>query len=141
MIKSLSYEQLNEVESHFLYAIDDLKRIAEITSDIAEESSYSIDPSGIHGTKITDATMEKASRIEKETRELKKWGEVVRETHNHFKHDPLMGEVYRKLYIERKTYQTIIEEMFIGQTSLYEYRKEILRYGTMRAISKGLMEV
>ena len=46
MIKSLSYEQLNEVESHFLYAIDDLKRIAEITSDIAEESSYSIDPTG-----------------------------------------------------------------------------------------------
>ena len=85
--------------------------------------------------------LEKAHRVEKETRELKKWGEVVRETYNHFKHDPLMGEVYRKLYIERKTYQTIIEEMFIGQTSLYEYRKEILRYGTMRAISKGLMEV
>lgn len=141
MIKSLSYEQLNEVESHFLYAIDDLKRIQEITSDIAEESAYALEPTGIHGTKMIDATMEKAARIEKETRELKKWSEVVKETYNHFKQDPLMDEVYRKLYIERKTYQTIIEEMFIGQTSLYEYRKEILRYGTMRAISKGLMEV
>lgn len=141
MIKSLTYEQMNEVESHFLFAIDDLKRIQEITEDIAEESSYAIDPTGIHGTKLTDATMEKANRIEKETRELKKWGEVVKETYNHFKDDSLMGEVYRKLYIEKKNYQTIIEEMFIGQTSLYEYRKEILRYATMRAISKQLMEV
>lgn len=141
MIKALSYEQLNEVESHFLYAIDDIKRIAEITKDIAEESSYAIDPTGIHGTKMTDTTMDKASRIEKETRELKKWGEVVKETHNHFRHDHLMNEVYKKLYIEKKNYQQIIEEMYIGQTSLYEYRKEILRYGTMRAVAKGLMDV
>lgn len=141
MVKALTYEQLTEVESHFLYALEDIKRIKEITKDIAEESSYSIDPTGVHGTKITDQTSDRANRIERETRELRKWGEVVKETYNHFKHDPLMSEVYKKLYIERKNYQVIIEEMFIGQTSLYEYRKEILRYATMKAVSKQLMEI
>lgn len=141
MIKSLTYEQINEVEGHLKFVDNDIRTINEIIKDIAEESSYSIEPTGVHGTKMTDQTSDRASRIERETRELKKWVEVERETYNHFKHDPLMGEVYRQLYRERKGYQDIIEDMFIGQTSLYTYRREILYYATMRAVSKQLMEI
>ena len=141
MIKSLTYEQINEVEGHLKFVDNDIRTINEIIKDIAEESSYSIDPTGVHGTKMTDQTSDRASRIERETRELKKWVEVERETYDHFKHDPLMGEVYRQLYRERKGYQDIIEDMFIGQTSLYTYRREILYYATMRAVSKQLMEI
>ena len=73
MIKSLSYEQLNEIESHFLFAGEDRLRVQELTADIAESSSYALEPTGVHGTKLTDITAEKAIKVEKETKELRAW--------------------------------------------------------------------
>lgn len=141
MIRSLTYEQLNEVESHFLFAEAEARKVAEITKDIAEESSYSMNPTGVHGTSTSDATAIKASRIEKKTRILKGWGEVVKETREHFKKDPLMSEIFKMLYRDKKPYREIINRLFIGQTSFFEYKKEILRYAAMRAVAKGLMDI
>ena len=141
MIKALTYEQINEIESHFIYAREDRLRVQELTADIAEESSYAIDPTGIHGTKITDATARKAVKVEKETRELRLWGEVVKETFEYFKRDILMLNLLSMLYVERFSPEEIMDRLYIGKTTLYEYRKEILRYAALKAVSKGLIEV
>ena len=102
------------------------KRIEQIIEDIYEFVE-SCKPIGFKSTKVAVPKDELYDLLD--------------ETYNHFKHDPLMGEVYRQLYRERKGYQDIIEDMFIGQTSLYTYRREILYYATMRAVSKQLMEI
>lgn len=141
MIKSLSYEQLNEIESHFLFAGEDRLRVQELTADIAESSSYALEPTGVHGTKLTDITAEKAIKVEKETKELRAWGEVVTETFEHFKRDILMLNLLSMLYVERFSPEEIMERLYIGKTTLYEYRKEILRYAALKAVSKGLIEV
>jgi hypothetical protein len=141
MIKSLSYEQLNEIESHFIYAAEDRRRVQELTADIAEASSYALDVTGIHGTKITDMTAEKAIRIEKETKVLRAWGNVVKETFEHFRNDVLMINLLSFLYVERFSPEDIMDKLYIGKTTLYEYRKEILRYAALKAVSKGLIDV
>ena len=141
MIKSLSYEQLNEVESHFIYAQEERIMLQQMASDIAESSSFVLDPTGVHGTDITDTTSYKASKVERETRELRLWGEVVKETFAHFKNDILMLNLLNMLYIERINSENIMSRLYIGKTTLYEYRKEILRYAALKAVSKGLMEV
>ena len=141
MIKSLSYEQLNEIESHFIYASEDRRRVQELTADIAESSSYALDPTGIHGTKLTDMTAEKAIRVEKETKELRAWGDVVKETFDHFQRDVLMINLLSMLYVEQFSPEMIMDNLFISKTTLYEYRKEILRYAALKAVSKGLIEV
>ena len=141
MIKALTYEQMNEVESHFLNMKEERARVQELTADIAESASYAIDPTGVHGSKTSDMTADKAAQVERETRVLKAWGDVVKETFNHFKSDPLMLNLFCLLYVSKMGYQEILERMYIGQTSLYEYRKEILRYGALRAVAHGLMEV
>ena len=141
MIKALTYEQINEIESHFIYAREDRLRVQELTADIAEESSYAIDPTGIHGTKITDTTARKAAKVEKETKELRLWGNVVTETFEHFKRDILMLNLLSMLYVERFSPEEIMDRLYIGKTTLYEYRKEILRYAALKAVSKGLIEV
>lgn len=141
MIKALTYEQINEIESHFIFAREDRLRVQELTADIAEESSYAIDPTGIHGTNITDATARKAAKVERETKELRLWGDVVKETFEYFKRDVLMLNLLSMLYVERVSPENIMDKLYIGKTTLYEYRKEILRYAALKAVSKGLMEV
>lgn len=141
MIKSISYEQMNEIESHFIYASEDRRRVQELTADIAEASSYALEPTGVHGTKITDMTAEKVIKIEKETRILRLWGDVVKETFEHFRNDVLMVNLFSMLYVERFNPEAIMDKLYIGKTTLYEYRKEILRYAALKAVSKGLIEV
>lgn len=141
MVKALSYEQMNEVESHFICAREERNRVAEMTQDIAEATSFALDPTGIHGTAISDTTAERASRIEKETRELRLWGDVVDETFAHFQNDAMMVELLNLLYIERISPEIIMDTLFVSKTTMYEYRKEILRYAALKAVSKGIMEV
>lgn len=141
MIRALTYEQMAEIESHFIFAREERIRVQEIVSEIAEESTYAMDPSGIHGTKITDETSSKAQKIERETRELRLWGEVVADTFQHFKDDVLMSNLLSMLYVEHLPADRIMEALYIGKTTLYEYRKEILRYGAIRAVRKGIMEI
>lgn len=141
MIKSLSYEQLNEVESHFINAKAEQEQVQMITRDIAEETNCSIDASGVHASGVTDVVSIKAQKIEKATRILKAWGEVVKATTAHFSSDSLMKDVFDRLYVQKIGAEQIMRELYISKTSLYEYRKEILRYGAMKAIEKGLMEV
>lgn len=141
MTKALSYQELNEIESHFIFAREERLRVREIEKDIAEESSYTLDPTGIHGTKISDVTAEKAYKIEKETRILRAWGDVVRETFEHFSSDSLMLNLLSMLYVERVGAEKIMDDLFIGKTTLYEYRKEILRYAALKAVAKGIFVV
>lgn len=141
MTKALTYEQMNEIESHFIYAGEERMRIQQMTTDIAEASSYALDPTGIHGTKISDKTAVQAARVEKETRVLRAWSDVVKETFEHFKNDVLMIDLMSMLYVERVSAEEIMERLFIGKTTLYEYRKEILRYAALKAVAKGVLEV
>lgn len=141
MIKALTYEQMNEIESHFIYAQEDRLRVAELTADIAEASSYALDPTGVHGTKISDMTADRVERIEKETRELKGWVQVVIETFKHFEKDVLMINLLSMLYVEKIGAEAVMDKLYISKTSLYEYRKEILRYAALKAVSKGIFEV
>lgn len=141
MIKSLTYEQLNEVESHFICAHEERILMQQMTADIAEATSFALDPTGIHGTDITDTTSYKASKLEKETRELRLWGEVVAETFIHFKNDILMLNLLNMLYVEKINAENIMNRLYISKTTLYEYRKEILRYGALKAVGKGILEV
>ena len=141
MIKALTYEQMNEIESHFIYAQEDRIRVAELTADIAEASSYALDPTGVHGTKISDMTADRVERIEKETRELKGWVQVVIETFKHFEKEVLMINLLSMLYVEKIGAEAVMDKLYISKTSLYEYRKEILRYAALKAVSKGIFEV
>ena len=141
MIKALTYEQMNEIESHFIYAQEERIRVAELTADIAEASSYALDPTGVHGTKISDMTADRVERIEKETRELKGWVQVVIETFKHFEKDVLMINLLSMLYVEKIGAEAVMDKLYISKTSLYEYRKEILRYAALKAVSKGIFEV
>lgn len=141
MTKALTYEQLNEIESHFIYANEERVQVQQVTADIAESSSYALDPTGIRGTVISDTTAIRAERIEKETRVLRAWGDVVRETYEHFKSDMMMSNLLSMLYTERASADEVMDRLFIGKTTLYECRKEILRYAALKAVAKGVLEI
>ena len=141
MSKALTVEQLNEIESHFIYANEERLKVEEIIKDIAEESSYALDATGVHGTKISDMTADRVTRIEKETRVLRAWGEVVTATFEHFRNDILMLNLLSMLYVERFSPEEIMGRLFISKTTLYEYRKEILRFAAIKAAEKGVFSI
>lgn len=141
MVKALTCEQMNEVETHFILAREERLMVEEIRERIAEAVTYAIEPTGVHGSGTSDITAERASLIEKETRELRLWGDVVTETFAHFQKDVLMLNLLNLLYVERISPEIIMDTLYISKTTMYEYRKEILRYAALKAVSKGIMEV
>jgi len=132
--KSIEYE----IEYHFFAYAEEKKQIENLERDIAEAITPNLD--GIGGSSgKSDPTAQKAAQIERETKELRMWVDVVEQTFKHFSGQP--EEEYMNLAYKQgiTTWQIIRNEMYVSHATVFRRRQAILTYAALVAANKNLI--
>lgn len=133
--KSIEYE----IENHFFCYAEEKKQIEEIERDIAEAITPNLDGVG-GGSGRTDPTAQKAAQIERETKELRMWVNVVEQTVQRYQNDPV-GDFIVQYYFAGKSVQKSKMELFIGTTTFYARRKAVIIYAALKASALKLITI
>ena len=135
--KSIEYQ----IESHFFCYEEEKKQAEILERDIAEAITPNLDGVGGSGG-ISDPTAQKAAQIEKETRSIRMWVDVVDATIKHFRAtESEKAEFFKLHYVQLKSPPTAQIELNISQPTFYRWRKDLLTYAALQAAKAGLLEL
>lgn len=135
--KSVEYE----IEGHFLCYREEKQQIEDIETEIAEAITPRLDGVGGSGG-VSDPTAQKAAQIEKETRNIRSWVNIVDSTIKHFeREEPYKAELFTMYYERLQSAQTIQILMCISQPTFYRWRKDLITYAALQAVKAGLIEL
>lgn len=136
----LSKDIQGDIESHFYGYRTERLELERLKMEIAEGADFSIEPTGVRGGNISNPTHNKAMRIEKETKLLQQWINVVESTINKFRHTPHI-QLMTMTYTESVTTGKVCEDLFIDKSTYSRWREDILSYAAMKACEFGLISV
>jgi hypothetical protein len=133
--KSIEYQ----IESHFFCYEEEKKQAEILERDIAEAITPNLD--GVGGSSGTsDPTAQKAAQIERETKELRSWVNVVEQTIRRYQDDPV-GDFIVQYYFSGKNAQISQMELHIGTTTFYARRKAVIIYAALKASTLNLISI
>lgn len=133
--KSIEYE----IEYHFFAYAEEKKQIENLERDIAEAITPNLD--GIGGSSgKSDPTAQKAAQIERETKELRMWVDVVEQTIRRYQDDPV-GDFIEQYYFSGKNALISQMELHIGTTTFYARRKAVIIYAALKASAFKLIDI
>lgn len=135
----LSREITKEIESHFYNHQQERFDIERRIKEIAEESGGA-DESGIRGSGISDPTIQKVGKIEKELARAKAWVRVVSETVEHFKETPY-ADFIAMVFVERSSPVKVQNELYLCEKTYFNWKERVILYAAMKACSLRLIIV
>lgn len=132
--KSIEYE----IEMHFIMHKEEKQQIQQLQTDIAEAITPNLDGVG-GGGGLSDPTAQKAAQIERETKSLRLWVQVVEKTFARYK-GTLEGEYIKHAYVNGSSHWIELQELMnVGQATVYRKRQEVLTYAAIKASEVGLI--
>ena len=127
-----------EIEGHFYEYAAERARVEERRREIAESAGGGLNVSGIKYTGVSDPTLDKAERIERELGKLKGWIRVVEKTVQHF-YDKPQTEFMAMVYTERQSVGAVCDHLFIDRSTYFRWREKILGTAALHAAGTGLI--
>lgn len=133
----LTRRQAALVEGHLYGHDDDKAALADLELTIIEAARHPYDGTGRHGSQRADPTAQAAARLERETQTLRGWVTAVQRTRDRYE-GTQAGQAMHALYTQRKRPQRAAIDLYIGQTTIYRMREDIITFCAMQAAMQGV---
>lgn len=130
-----------EIESHFFCYAEEKRQIETLEREIAEAITPNID--GVGGSSGTsDPTAQKAAQIERETKDLRAWVDVVESVlkflHENHAEKAKLVDLY---YFQMLSPRIVMQELNVSSSAFYSWRESIVLCAAMYANSKNLINL
>ena len=131
---------IKEIERHFFNWQQERLELEDAAKAVAERSDYGFDASGVRGSEVSDPVLRGVIELDERTRVLKAWTGVVEAVRNKFKGTQYL-QLMTMVYAEKASPVKVQNEMFIGESTYYEWKKDILIYAALKACEAGVLRV